>query len=299
MGGVDRPAAGAGRAGAAMSAFDRFRALLGREAVLDAGSERGRPPRVAPDSVDAVALVLGTAYEEGWRVRVEGAGTWMPGDAPADLVLTTRRLDRVTAVAPEDLTATAEAGAPLDTLRERLAERGAWIALDAPGQAARTLGSVIATATAGPLRQGFGPVRDHLLGLSVVTGDGRVVTSGGRVMKNVAGYDLTKLHTGGFGAFGVVVAAHLRLRALPRTDVTCWTTCARPRCSLPRWSSSRQRWRIARPGCSPSGSRARRSSWPPTKRRSAPRRAPASRRSPPTPPRPSGAASPWASPRRR
>ncbi len=217
---MDRPAGGAHRAGVAVSAFDRFRALLGREAVLDPADEPGRPPRVAPDSVDAVALVLGTAYEEGWRVRMEGAGTWMPDDAPADVVLTTRRLDRIAAVAPEDLTATADAGVPLDTLRERLAERGAWIALDAPGQAVRTLGSVIATATAGPLRQGFGPVRDHLLGLSVVTGDGRVVTSGGRVMKNVAGYDLTKLHTGGFGAFGVVVTAHLRLRALPRTDVT-------------------------------------------------------------------------------
>jgi len=153
-------------------------------------------------------------------VRVEGAGTWMPGDPPADVVLTTRRLDRIAAVAPEDLTATVDAGVPLDALRERLAERGAWIALDAPGQAARTLGSVIATATAGPLRQGFGPVRDHLLGLSVVTGDGRVVTSGGRVMKNVAGYDLGKLHTGGFGAFGVVVSAHLRLRTLPRADAT-------------------------------------------------------------------------------
>jgi len=221
MGGMDRtPAVPRAGAGGPVSVFDRVRALLGREAVLAPADEPGRPPRVAPDSVDAVALVLGTAYEEGWRVRVEGAGTWMPDDAPADVVLTTRRLDRIAAVAAEDLTATADAGVRLDALRERLAERGAWIGLDAPGHAARTLGSVIATASAGPLRQGFGPVRDHLLGLTAVTGDGRVVTSGGRVMKNVAGYDLTKLHAGGFGAFGVVVAAHLRLRALPRVDAT-------------------------------------------------------------------------------
>jgi glycolate oxidase FAD binding subunit len=210
-----------------MSVLDRVRALLGREALLDVAGEPDRPPCVAPDSVDAVALVLGTAYEEGWRVRVEGAGTWMSGDAPADLVLTTRRLDRVAAIAAEDLTATADGGVPLDALRERLAERGAWIALDPPGHGARTLGSVIATGTAGPLRQGFGPVRDHLLGLTAVTGDGRVVRSGGRVMKNVAGYDLTKLHAGGFGAFGVVVSAHLRLRVLPRADATFVLEAAR------------------------------------------------------------------------
>src|SRR5438874_1787456 len=78
----------------------------------------------------------------------------------------------------------------------------------------------VAATTAGPLRQGFGPVRDHLLGVTFVTGDGRLVQSGGRVMKNVAGYDLTRLAAGGFGAFGVIVLVHLRLRALPRADQT-------------------------------------------------------------------------------
>jgi len=78
----------------------------------------------------------------------------------------------------------------------------------------------VATATAGPLRQGFGPIKDHLLGVTFVTGDGRMVQSGGRVMKNVAGYDLTRLQAGGFGAFGVIVLVHLRLRTLPRADVT-------------------------------------------------------------------------------
>src|SRR5690606_24106076 len=72
----------------------------------------------------------------------------------------------------------------------------------------------------GPLRQGFGPVRDHVLGSTVVTGDGRVVEAGGKVVKNVAGYDLTKLHVGGFGGFGVITALHLRVRALPAEDRT-------------------------------------------------------------------------------
>src|SRR4029077_6662012 len=89
-----------------------------------------------------------------------------------------------------------------------------------PGRPARPLASVIAPAPSGPLRHGFGPVRDQILGCTVVTGDGRIVKPGARVVKNVAGYDLTKLHVGGFGAFGIVTEAHLRLRALPRADVT-------------------------------------------------------------------------------
>lgn len=203
-----------------MSITDKLRALLGREAILESAGPPGDVPRVAPDSPDAVALLLGTANEEGWRVRIEGQASWMPTDTPADLALTTRRLDHIPAIHPQDLAATAEAGLGLDRLRQQLADRGVWLALDPPGLAGRTLGSVVATAASGPLRHGFGPVRDHLLGVTFVTGDGRLVQGGGRVMKNVAGYDLTRLQAGSFGAFGVVVLVHLRLRALPRADRT-------------------------------------------------------------------------------
>jgi glycolate oxidase FAD binding subunit len=113
-----------------------------------------------------------------------------------------------------------QAGAPLEALRRRLADYGMWLALDPPGRPERSIGSVVATATAGPLRHGFGPVRDHVLGCTVATGDGRLVNAGGRVVKNVAGYDLTKLHVGGFGGFGIIAEVHLRLRALPRADLT-------------------------------------------------------------------------------
>ena len=201
-----------------MTILEKVTALLGEGAVLEPSTDR--VPRIAPGSPDAVALLLGTAHQEGWRVRIEGAGTWLQSDAPADLALTTRRLDRVPAVEPADLTATAEAGIGLDQLRQQLADRGAWLSIDPPGLAGRTLGSIVATATAGPLRHGFGPIKDHLLGVTFVTGDGRMVQSGGRVMKNVAGYDLTRLQAGGFGAFGVIVLVHLRLRTLPRADVT-------------------------------------------------------------------------------
>src|SRR6266480_2343939 len=110
-----------GRSG--MSLLDRVRALLGDDAVEIAGGADA-VPRVAPASPDAVALLLGTAREEGWRVRLEGAGTWLPADAPADLALTTRRLDRVPAVEPQDLSATAEAGIGCDLLRQQLADHG-------------------------------------------------------------------------------------------------------------------------------------------------------------------------------
>src|ERR1700694_5823138 len=161
-----------------MTIVERVTALLGEGAVLEAGTDR--VPRIAPGSPDAVALLLGTAHQEGWRVRIEGAGTWVPSGAPAGLAPTTRRLDRIPAIEPPDLTATAEAGIGLDQLRQQLADRGAWLAIDPPGLAGRTLGSVIATATAGPLRQGFGPIKDHLLGVTFVTGDGRMVPRGGR-----------------------------------------------------------------------------------------------------------------------
>ena len=123
-------------------------------------------------------------------------------------------------VSPADLVATVQAGAPLDALRRRLADEGMWLALDPPGRPDRSIGSIVATATAGPLRHGFGPVRDHLLGCTVATGDGRLVKAGGKVVKNVAGYDLTKLQVGGFGGFGIIAEINLRLRALPRADVT-------------------------------------------------------------------------------
>lgn len=197
--------------------FSRLRALLGPAAV---DRDADNVPRVAPGSTDALALVCRLAHDEGWKIRVEGLATWLPADAPADLAVSTRALDEIVSVHPADLVATVQAGASLDAIRRRLAEQGMWLALDPPGRPDRTLGSVIATGTSGPLRHGFGPVRDQVLGCTVVTGDGRIVKPGARVVKNVAGYDLTKLHVGGFGGFGILTEAHLRLRALPRADVT-------------------------------------------------------------------------------
>lgn len=205
---------------------DRLRALLGPAAVhADVG---GAAPLVEPASEEACALLLGTATDIGWKVAVEGAAEWQATvDRGADIRLSTRRLAQPPDVNVGDLVGTAAAGLPWDALRQALADRGAWLALDPPGAAGRTLGSVLATGTAGSLRSGFGSVRDHVLGLTLVTGDGRIIRPGGRVVKNVAGFDLTKLAVGSFGAFGVITRAHLRLRAVPRADLTLATVASR------------------------------------------------------------------------
>jgi FAD/FMN-containing dehydrogenase len=144
-------------------------------------------------------------------------------DAPADLLISSRRLDRIPLVSAADLVAKVGAGASWSGLRTALAEHGAWPAADPPGPE-RTVGSVIVSGTSGPLAAGFGRLRDHLLGVTFVSGDGSIVRAGGRVVKNVAGYDLTKLAVGSFGAFGIVTSATLRIRAVPRADSTLVTT---------------------------------------------------------------------------
>ena len=209
--------------------LERLRAILGPDAVT---RDPAGMPRATPDSVEGIALACRLAHDEGWRVRVEGHGSWVPGDAPADLVLCTRGLDRIPSVSASDLIASVEAGVPMDAFARRLAEDGMWLAIDPPGRPERTVGSVVATATAGPLRAGFGPVRDQILGCTVVTGDGRIVKPGGRVVKNVAGYDLTKLQVGGFGGFGVLTEIHVRLRAVPRRDVSLLTRGSRDSLTL-------------------------------------------------------------------
>ena len=197
--------------------------ILGRiKAALGlTGSEGpdGRP-RVSPDSLDGLAAALGLSNEEGWKVRIEGARTWMPADAPADVAVSTERLNRILSVAPADLIAAVQGGAGLRAVAERLAADRTWVALDPPGLPDRTLGSVLATGTAGAVRHRFGPIRDQVLGTTVVTGDGRIVRAGGVVVKNVAGFDLSKVQIGGFGAFGVIAETNLRLRALPAARQT-------------------------------------------------------------------------------
>jgi glycolate oxidase FAD binding subunit len=119
---------------------------------------------------------------------------------------------------PDDLLATVGAGTSLAFLNESLAKAGQWWPLDPLGGG--TVGATIASACSGPLAATFGAPRDLVLGLTVVLADGRIVKAGGRVVKNVAGYDMVKLFTGSFGTLGIIAEAHLRLYALPQADET-------------------------------------------------------------------------------
>lgn len=188
-------------------------------------SVAGRAPGAVafPGSVDQLTALLARACEEGLSVLPAGAGGWLGGGGLSegvDLVISTRRMDVIEEYVPENLTLTAGAGLLLEGLDGRARKNGQWLPLDPPGWPAATLGAAVATGLPGPLVASYGRPRDHLLGLTLVTGDGRVVEPGGRVVKNVAGYDLVRAAAGSWGALGVVARVTVRLFPVPETERT-------------------------------------------------------------------------------
>jgi glycolate oxidase FAD binding subunit len=177
-----------------------------------------RPSLVAePGTVEQVADVMNAASQGGLRVVVRGGGTKLGWGAPPsalDLVLATTRLDRVLEHAAGDLVVRAQPGVRLAELQRGLAPAGQMLALDPP-EAGATLGGVVASAASGPRRLRYGTPRDLLIGSTVVLPDGTVAHSGGKVVKNVAGYDLGKLLAGSFGTLAVLVEVIFRLHPLP------------------------------------------------------------------------------------
>ena len=170
---------------------------------------------VRPTSVDEVSELLRAAHRDGRTVMATGGGTklsWAP-PASVDVLIDTTGLDRVVEHTAGDLVAIAEAGVRLTTLQKQLASAGQWLALDPPEQEA-TLGGIVSANASGPRRLRFGTVRDLLIGVTVVLADGTVAHAGGKVVKNVAGYDLGKLYTGAHGTLGVVVSTTWRLHPI-------------------------------------------------------------------------------------
>lgn len=186
----------------------------------DRDSIDGIRPRfiVEPAAPSEVTQVLAAANRSGLAVIPRGSGTkvgWGNPPRAADLVLSLRRLDQVLEHAWGDMTATVEGGCTIAALQRKLAERGQRLALDPLWPDRATVGGVLATADSGPLRAAFGPPRDLVLGVTVALADGTLARSGGKVVKNVAGYDLPKLFTGSFGTLGVITQATFRLHPLP------------------------------------------------------------------------------------
>lgn len=186
-------------------------------ADVGAGPGASGPARVVePTSVQEVADILRSAAADG--VSVTPAGGTAPGGVEPGIVLSTRRLSGLEIYEPADLTVTAAAGTTLGELGAAVAEYDQWAPFDPPHGPTRTLGSLVATGDGGPLWAGYGAPRDHVLGLTLVTATGMVLRLGGRVMKNVAGFDLVRLVVGSRGSLGVVVSACIRVFPRPEVD---------------------------------------------------------------------------------
>ncbi len=169
---------------------------------------------IEPATIEEAAVVIAAGTAAGRPVQFRGAGTKSP-DAPADAVSTVR-LSRVLEHRPADLFVTVEAGHPLDALNERLRDDHLRVALDPPWYGGRaTVGGILAAGDAGPLRLSCGSPRDQVLGMTLILPGGAIVRSGGRVMKNVAGYALHRAAVGSGGRFGLIAAVSLRLRPCP------------------------------------------------------------------------------------
>ena len=178
---------------------------------------------VSPGSSEEAAACLRVCSEAGLSVIPAGFMTWLDGGnllRRADVVLSLRRMSRVIDYSPPDLTITVEAGAPLADLNSTALGEGQWLPLDPPGHFNASVGAIVSCASSGPLRFGFGTVRDYVIGLRLAHADGSLSKSGGRVVKNVAGYDMNKLYVGSFGSLAVITEATFKLRPMPDTAIT-------------------------------------------------------------------------------
>jgi glycolate oxidase FAD binding subunit len=196
-----------------------------REGVPGSDAIDGLVPSIVafPASTDEASALLRAAAEYGLTVVPRGAGTglgWGAPPASCDLVVDTQAMDQVIEHAAGDLVARVQAGATMGHLASVLASAGQQLAVDAPADA--TVGGVVATGMAGPRRFRYGAPRDLLIGITVVRADGVVARSGGKVVKNVAGYDLGKLFSGSQGTLGLITEATFRLHPLPAAEA--WVT---------------------------------------------------------------------------
>ena len=195
------------------------RAATGADAV------DGVIPRLVAEPVDGdtIAATLAWAASERLRVLIAGGRTklaWGTPTGPIDLLLSTSRMHAVVAHRHGDLTATVEAGATLASVNASLGAKGQWIPWDPPWSSRATIGGIVATNDSGPRRHLSGAPRDSIIGMTMARADGALAKAGGIVVKNVAGYDLSRLLNGSFGCLGVVVTATFKLAPRPPASRT-------------------------------------------------------------------------------
>ena len=193
--------------------------LLSPERLSEYAVDGVEPAAVAmPRSVEEVSRLMRSASEQGLRVVPWGGGSQMAlGNPPlaVDMAMALTRLDGPITHEAADLTVTAPAGVTLASFQAQLAKEGQYLPVQAPLPHRSTIGGCLATAASGPWRLAFGGFRDWLIGSSVVLADGTLAKSGGRVVKNVTGYDLNKLYAGSLGTLAVIVEATFKVAPLP------------------------------------------------------------------------------------
>jgi glycolate oxidase subunit GlcD len=197
------------------TAHNKLAALVGVEQL----SQPSAAITVCPRTIAEACAVMKLASSERWTVMPAGAMS-LPSTATPNVIISTRNLNRVVEHEPADLIAITEAGVTLHDFNATLAQQGQWLPLDPPSDGSATVGGVVATGLGGAQQFGYGPPRRHVIGMKVVLADGRLIKVGGRVVKNVAGYDLCKLFTGSYGTLGLIVEVNFKLRPLPFATAT-------------------------------------------------------------------------------
>jgi glycolate oxidase FAD binding subunit len=180
-------------------------------------------------STETVVAAIHESIANRAPLRINGRSNWLSAGRPvkAEKELSLRDDSGVVGYVPGDLTLVVRGGTTLSEIESVTAEHDQWLPLDPFGTNDGTIGATIATASAGPLATGFGLPRDLLLGLEFVNGRGEVVRGGGKVVKNVAGFDLSRLLTGSWGTLGIITEVSLRLYARPKVDRTFVITLGR------------------------------------------------------------------------
>lgn len=196
-----------------------------RQAAIAAAIAPGSTPSgiVSPSTVSELAAVVTETQQQRQTLMPCGHAsklTWGGLVKAADWVVSTDRLNRLIDHAVGDLTVTVEAGMSFAELQSTLAQAGQFLAIDPAFPDQATIGGIIATGDTGSLRQRYNSVRDMLLGITFVRSDGQIAKAGGRVVKNVAGYDLMKLFTGSYGTLGILTQATFRVYPLPEASQT-------------------------------------------------------------------------------
>jgi len=204
--------------------------VIGAEYVTEASISIGRlTPKliVLPGSREEVAECLKVCSDAGAAVIPAGRMTWLDCGNPlrqADVVLSLSRLNRIIEYSPPDLTACVEAGVTLGDFTAATMKHRQWLPVDPPGFTRASLGAIAACNSSGALRLGFGTPRDYVIGLKLAHADGTESKSGGRVVKNVAGYDMNKLYVGSYGTLAVITEVIVKLRPLADCNSTMLIT---------------------------------------------------------------------------